>query len=328
MPRSGPEAATAPVRRLVCVCPNPSVDKTGSVDSLWPGEIHRPAMLSVVAGGKALNAGRAAATLRLPVVAVPVLAGHAGRWIADALAADGIETRPVWISGETRACLSVLDRATGRLTEFYEAGPAMDEEAWSGLEAIVGQAVAEDPPGTIVLISGSLPGGAPVDGHARAARIVRDAGGRAAVDVGGEALARAVEQRPWLAKVNALEASQATGLPLGGEDDAIAAARALRESGASMALVTRGVDGAVLVDEAGAVWRLGPPPELGPFSVGSGDSLLGGLAAGLAEGLSSAQAARLGAAVAAANALRAGQGRIERPDVDRLLPGISLQQLG
>jgi len=316
--------ATSPVRRLVCVAPNASVDKITAVDALRPGEIHRPEVLSVVAGGKALNAARAAATLGLAVVAVPVLAGHAGAWIADALAADGIEARPVWVEGETRECLSVLDRATGRLTEFYEAGPPMGATAWAHVEAIIAAAVAEDPEGTIVLVSGSLPAGAPPDAHARAVRVVREAGGRAVIDVGGPALAGAVAEGPWLAKVNALEASEATHLPLGGEAEALAAARALRDAGASMAFVSRGVDGAVLVDATGSAWRIGPPSEFGAFPVGSGDSLMGGFAAALAEGRPIPEAARRGAAVAAANALHPGQGRVDRADVERLVPGIAL----
>ncbi len=317
-------AAGRPVRRLVCVCPNASVDKIAAVDALRPGEIHRPQVLSVVAGGKALNAGRAAAALGLPVVVVPVLAGHAGAWIAEALAADGIAARPVWIPGETRECLSLLDGETGLLTELYEAGPAMDAGAWTGLEDVVAAVVAEDPGGTVALVSGSLPGGAPGDGHARLARLVRGAGGRVAIDVGGPALLGAVAERPWLAKVNALEAAQATGLPLGGEAGAVASARALREAGAAMALVSRGAAGAVLVDEVGAAWRVGPPPELGSFPVGSGDSLMGGLAAALAQGHPAPEAARRGVAAAAANALHPGQGRLDPRDVARLLPGVAL----
>lgn len=325
MPGDAPQAVAPPVRRLVCVAPNASIDKIAAVEVLRPGEIHRPEVLSVVAGGKALNAGRAAATLGLPVIAVPVLAGHAGAWVADGLAADGIEARPVWIAGETRECLSVLDRSTGRLTEFYEAGPVMDTAAWERVEATIGDAVAEDPDGTVVLISGSLPVGAPLDAHARAARVVRISGGRAVIDVGGAALAGAMAERPWLAKVNALEASQATGLPLGGEPDALAAARALRDAGAAMALVSRGTAGAVLVDAGGDAWRIGPPPELGAFPVGSGDSLTGGFAAALGQGLAVREAARMGAAAAAANALHPGQGRIDPADIARLLPGIAAE---
>ncbi len=312
---------------MVCVCPNASVDKIAAVEVLHPGEIHRPQILSVVAGGKALNAGRAAAALGLRVVAVPVLAGHAGRWLESALAADGIDARPVWVQGETRECLSVLDRTAGRLTEFYEPGPAMTAADWDEVEGVIAEAVDEDPAGTLVLVSGSLPAGAPARAHARAARVAREHGGRAVVDVGGPALLDALAEEPWMVKVNALEASQATGLPLGGEEQALIAARALRSAGAAMALVSRGVDGAVLVGLAGESWRIGPPPELGAFAVGSGDSLIGGFAAALAAGHALPEAARHGAAAAAANALRPGQGRFDRDDVARLLPGTTLEAL-
>lgn len=320
-------ANTALARRLVCVAPNAAVDKIAAVDALTPGEIHRPQILSVVAGGKALNVGRAAAALGMRVLAVPVLAGHAGAWMADHLADDGMESRPVWVAGETRECLSVLDRSTGRLTEFYEAGPSITEQDWAAVEAAIAVAVAEDPAGTLVVVSGSLPVGAPADAHARAMRVAREGGARAVVDVGGAALAGALTERPWLAKVNALEASQATGLPVGGLPEACAMARALREAGAAMALVSLGVDGAVLVDAVGRGWRIGPPPEVGAFPVGSGDSLMGGFAAALADGHPVPEAARRGAAAAAANALHPGQGCLDPHDVARLLSGIALEAL-
>lgn len=320
-------ANTALARRLVCVAPNAAVDKIAAVDALAPGEIHRPQILSVVAGGKALNVGRAAATLGMRVLAVPVLAGHAGAWMAERLAADGMESRPVWVAGETRECLSVLDRSTGRLTEFYEAGPAITELDWAAVEAAIAAAVAEDPAGTLVVVSGSLPVGAPADAHARAMRVAREGGARAVVDVGGAALAGALTERPWLAKVNALEASQATGLPVGGVPEACAMARALREAGAAMAMVSVGIDGVVLVDAVGRGWRIGPPPEVGAFPVGSGDSLMGGFAAALADGHPVPEAARRGAAAAAANALHPGQGCLDPHDVARLLPGIALEAL-
>ena len=322
-----PDAAAVPLRRLVGVALNASVDKTAAVDHLVPGEIHRPQILSVVPGGKALNVARAAANLGLPASVIPVLAGHAGAWIEDALAACGVDARPVRMAGETRECLSILDRSTGRLTELYEAGPALDDAGWAAVEAAVAAELAVDPGAALVVVSGSLPAGAPADAHARIVVLARAAGARCAVDVGGPELVLAVAARPWLAKVNAREAADATGLPLGGEAAALAAARALRAAGAHIALVSRGVDGALIVDEAGTAWRVGPPPERGLFSVGSGDSLLAGFAAAISEGCPTAEAARRGSAAGAANALHPGQGVIDRADVDRLLPLITLDRL-
>jgi 1-phosphofructokinase family hexose kinase len=317
-------AVDRPLRRAVCVTVNASVDKVAAVDRLVPGEIHRPQMLSVVAGGKTINVARAATRLGLGAVVVPIVAGHAGSWLVEALATEGIPARPVSISGETRTCLSILDRATGRLTEIYEPGPPLDATSWAELEAAIGAELAADGQDAVVVMSGSLLPGAPRDAYARIVALARRAEARSVVDADGVVLAEALAARPWLVRVNAAEAARATGLEPGGETETLAAARALRDGGAAMAIVTRGVDGAVLVDEGGDAWRLGPPPEHGPYPVGSGDAFLAGFLAGIASGASAAEAARWAVAAGAANALRPGQGAVDRADVERMRPQVAL----
>ena len=84
--------------RLLCIAPNPSIDRLVEVDRLVPGTIHRPTLVRAVAGGKGLNVARAAASLGATVTAVGILAGHGGRWLAEALDADGVD-RPVRLDG-------------------------------------------------------------------------------------------------------------------------------------------------------------------------------------------------------------------------------------
>ena len=316
------------VRRLVCVSANPAIDKTVAVDVLRSGEIHRPVILAMLPGGKALNVARAASRLGLDVCAVAITAGHAGRWFEDALTMRSIRGRFVRINGETRTCTSILDRSTGRLTELYEAGPPLPPDTWRELEAVLAEELTAgaDPERTLVVASGSLPPGAPEDGFGRLAAVGAAHDARIAVDTGQLGLARALPARPWLVKVNAAEAGAATGVPTSDEGGAVAAARALRVAGATIALVTRGTAGAVLVTDEGA-WRIGPPPERGPYTVGSGDALVAGFARALADGHPLPEAARRGAATAAANALGPGQGELDPADAARLLPGITLERL-
>jgi 1-phosphofructokinase family hexose kinase len=314
--------------RLVCVSVNTSIDKIAAVDRLRPGEIHRPEILSMVPGGKALNVARPAASLGMPVRAVAVLGGHAGDWVDAALRGQAIGIRAVRIAGETRTCLSVLDRETGTLTEFYEPGLTLDARGWAAVESALAAELADDPAGSLVILSGSLPPGAPVDGYARLTTLAKRAGARAVVDADRDVLDEALAARPWLVKVNAREAAVATGLAGTDETVAVSAARALRTRTSGAVLVTRGLDGAVVVDDTGVAWRVGAPPAQGRYPVGSGDSLLAGLVVALASGHALPEAARRGGAVGAANALVPGQGELDLADADRMLSAISVERLG
>ena len=307
-----------PVRRVVGVALNAAVDKTASVPRLVPGEIHRPQVLSVVPGGKAANVVRAAGHLGLPGAVVAVVGGYAGDWYRSALEDRAIVLHPVKVEGETRTCLSVLDESTGTLTEFYEPGVTLLADDWPRVVSALREALAVDPEGTVVVLAGSLPPGAPADAYARLVVVASQAGARAVVDIDGDALRAALDARPWLVKVNAAEAESITGTSARTRPRAIAAAAELRQRGASMGIVTRGVHGAALSTDEGA-WALGNLPARfrGRFSVGSGDAFLAGFLAGIARGGSPDSALGLAGAAGAANAHDPGQGEIDPDDVAR-----------
>ena len=313
-------AGAPPVRRVIGVALNAAVDKTVSVERLEPGAIHRPVVRSVVAGGKAANVVRAARHLGLDGALVAVLGGHAGAWYRAQLDQRSIGLHAVEVDGETRTCLSVLDEASGALTEFYEAGLQLDDGAWGRVEEALRSAIGGEGAGVVVVLAGSLPPGTPIGGYARLARIAADAGALAVVDSDGASLAEALAAGPWLVKVNAAEAASVTGASARTGPRAAAAAAELRDRGASMAIVTRGVHGAVLATADGA-WELGnlPAAHRGPWSVGSGDAFLAGFLAGLARRLPLPEALRLAGAAGAANARIAGQGELDPADLERTL---------
>src|SRR5437867_3316375 len=77
-------------RVIVCVASSPSVDKLFEVERVEVGAIHRPLAFTQVPGGKGLNVARAAHSLGAEVRATGILAGHTGRWLDEALAAEGV----------------------------------------------------------------------------------------------------------------------------------------------------------------------------------------------------------------------------------------------
>ncbi len=301
---------------IVCIAGNPSIDKLFEVERLVPGEIHRPSAFVQVPGGKGLNAARAAAALGAEVVATGILGGHAGRWIADALQAEGIPARFAWASGETRSSLSVADHETGRLTEFYEAGARVAIEEWESLEEIVRDLLDG---ARWLMMSGSVPPGAPVDGYANFIAAAAQAGVRTGLDTGGQALAHGIQAGPDLVKVNRDEASDLLGSSIGSVAEAAAAALELRRrSGGDghAGVITLGDAGAVMAAPDGTVWA-GRVDAWGPYPVGSGDALLGGLAAVLDRPGAAwpvEQALRMALGAAGASAEIPGAGRL---DADR-----------
>ena len=306
-------------RRLLFVAANPSVDRLYQVDRLTAGEIHRPSMHVAVPGGKGLNAARAAATLGGSVTAVGIVAGRTGDWIAERLADLGLDTRLTPSRGETRTCISILDRSSGALTELYERGDEIELTAWDALEAaIVGEMERGDV--AAVALSGSLPAGAPTDGFARIARLAGSMPRPIAVlvDTYGPALRSVLAERPTLVKVNATEAGEAGAIAVTDVASAVRAGDSLIAAGAGSLVVTLGADGAVVGD--GAQWtRLALPDLRGPFPVGSGDAFLAGLTVAYARGEPLVDAARLGMAAAIANAQSPGAGVLDPGSIDGIL---------
>ncbi|HXF56363.1 MAG TPA: hexose kinase [Actinomycetota bacterium] len=301
---------------IVCVAGNPSIDKLFTVERLEFGAIHRPVAFLQVPGGKGLNVARAAHALGAEVVPACILGGHTGRWVEEALEAEGLRGRFVRARGETRSSVSVADRETWSLTEFYEDGTPLEPGDWEALEACVVELL---PGARWVTLSGSLPPGAPVDGYARLVLAAPAAGVACALDARGPALAEGLRAGPDLVKVNAAEAGEVLGTTVATEADALAAARELRAlaGGRGAAVVTRGEEGAVLVAPDGSAWR-GRLYVRGPYPVGSGDAFLAGMVAALERGEDWPAALRLGLGAAAANAEVPGAGRLERARAEEL----------
>lgn len=295
---------------IVCVSGNPSVDKLFEVEDLVPGEIHRPRFFMALPGGKGVHVAQVTTALGGEAVLAGILAGHTGRWVAETLAAEGVRGEFAWGVGETRSSLSVADRATGRLTEFYEDGVPATAEDWSALVGIVDRLVDR---ATWLALAGSLPADADMEGYPRLLAAARRAGVPVAVDSRGPALARTVAEGPELVKINVHEATELLGRPIDTIAQAREAAAEIRSRAGGdghAAVITLGEQGMVLVDPAGNAWH-GAVEARGNYPVGSGDALLAGMLTALTAGDPWPRAAAVGLGAAAANAEVPGAARLD-----------------
>lgn len=301
---------------ILAFIPNPSLDKTVVVPGFVPGRVFRIPDVLRLAGGKGFNFARALKTMGGDSLVVGPLAGHNGRALLDLARAEGFRCDVCWIEGETRECLTVVDPQAGRVTNLYETGPELGPQGWASVEALVSRHL---PDASWLAVCGSFPPGTPEGWLRTLAETAAASGVPALLDTHGAQLARAIDARPALVKINHHEASELLGHPVEGVAGAQAAAAEVQRRGARAAVITLGSLGAVGIDREGRTfgWAAPDVPSLSP--VGSGDSLFAGLALGLSRGQSLKDALRLGIAAGAANTLRIGAAVFERERVEELL---------
>ncbi len=277
---------------IVTLTPNPSLDRTAPVEGrVTRGGVHRLGVITAEPGGKGVNVARAIHQAGVDVVAVvpadptdPLVAG---------LERLGVPHVTVPIGAPVRANLT-LTEPDGTTSKFNELGAELTPGV---VERVAETLVATSRGASWVVLSGSLPPGAPVDWYPRLVGALRPLGVRVAVDTSDaplQALAAALPQAaPDLIKPNSEELGQLIGRDgLALEDAAdrgdwapvLAAARELTGRGVAAVLVTLGGAGALLVTGAGA-WLATPPPVTLASTVGAGDSALAGYLLAEVEGL-------------------------------------------
>jgi fructose-1-phosphate kinase PfkB-like protein len=318
------------------VGPNLSLDQTVAVPRLRVGTIHRVPEVLRLAGGKGGNVARALAILGGEPLLCGFAGGPVGRLVEANLVRDGVPHRLVATAGETRICFSVADDASGEQTEFYEAGSAVTVNEVAALLAAVEACLADQ---RWVVITGSLPPGAPDDLYATLIERAHRAGARTLLDAKGRALAAGLEAGPDVLKINraeladhvgrelatpvmvAMAAAEVVGLPSDPPPVAGfqgASPRDGRPARAPGAVITLGAAGAVVAGVDGW-WRVMAPPGAARSPVGSGDSAAAGVVLGLERGLGLREAARLGVAAGTANARHLGGARFTRGEAEAIL---------
>lgn len=300
---------------MIIAGPSPTLDRTISVASLDPGTIQRGEEVGVRVGGGGANAARVARRLGADAHLVTVIPEADGVRVVSELRREGIELEWVGCRGRVRVATIVRERA-GRVTVLHEPGARVGVREWEEFAHLV---AARLPRERVLLCSGSLPAGAPLDGYARFSREARHAGARCVVDAAGRALEAAIESREGIIVPNLAEAES---LLLGVRPEAVepedaperarAAAEDLLRQGAAVAIVTAGSTGTAFA-EPGPRGRRGwvPAPRVpARYPVGAGDAFAAGLAARLEVGAPLDSAVAFAVAVAA-EYVESGHGPID-----------------
>lgn len=276
---------------IVAVTPNPALDMTWRVPRIVPGGTHRADAGRVRAGGKGVNVARVAHAQGAAALALTTVGGATGEEFAAELAASGVRHGLVPVAAATRRSVALVDEELGDTTIVNERGENPSPAEWDALRAAVASALSSSAgavSGTggapVLVVSGSLPPGAPADLLPGLIRIGRDAGAVVIADTSGPALLAAAGAGAAVLKPNAAELADATGIA-----DPVAGARELLRRGAGLILLSRGADG-MLAITADDVWRARLATPLSGNPTGAGDAGVAAAAVLLAQGVTDPEA--------------------------------------
>lgn len=282
---------------------NPAIDYVMRLDSLIEGVTNRSVGEILCFGGKGINVSAVLAELGTESTALGFVAGFTGEALEQAVRENGGKTDFVRLeSGCTRINVKLKGQQE---TEINAQGPAIPPEKLEELYRKLDRLTEGD---TLVL-AGSVPGSLPQDVYERILARLQGRGVRFVVDAAKELLLNALKYKPFLIKPNRQELEELLHRTLPTDEAVADAARALKEQGAVNVLVSLGKEGALLVDEFGALHR---QPALGgkPVNtVGAGDSMVAGFIAGAERGYS--YALLLGSAAGGATACSEGLAKKE-----------------
>jgi 1-phosphofructokinase len=283
------------VHVISTLTPNPSLDLTYELPGkLLRAVVQRAASVSVEAGGKGINVSRNLVANGAPSRAVAPIGGPSGEQFLSLLEGMEVELVRVPVAGPVRINTALAERS-GALTKINAGGPTLSEEE---IERLLAETAAAARGAIWLAACGSLPPGAPDDLLARVVVAAHEAGCMAAADSSGAPLAATLKAGPDLIKPNAEELAELVGKPLATFGDVLAAAKEACARGAKSVLVSLGADGAILLNEDGAL-HAQTPPFVPRSTVGAGDALLAGFLAAGGEGESALiEAVAWGAAAA------------------------------
>ena len=285
---------------LTVLALNPSIDVEWRVDRVQWEEKNLIHSERRWAGGKGVNVARWLRHLgENPRLLLP-LGGPTGRESEEDLRAEKLSAVVIPLREPTRANVIVSPDA-GRQLRFNPLGPKLSRNEWNevlkNVERILKQMCAEQGtarhsvraaaslsddsahgvtrPASLLILSGSLPRGLPVTAYALLIRLARRLGVPTLLDCDGPPFSAAVGARPFLVKPNEHELAQWWGGKLPSKADLLQAAIQLSSRTGGWVMVSRGGQGALLVNRFASRAYAAKAPSLQPVNtVGAGDAML------------------------------------------------------
>lgn len=313
---------------ILSVSPNPALDRVHITQGFRPGEQSRALLAFLQPGGSGVHASHIVQTLGGQAFSLGLLGGNTGELWRREAERHGLYYEMVPIEGETRESFCLVDLDAGSQVEAVESGPQVEV---GSLDPLLSRLEKQLLQAEMLVLSGSLPPGLPLDSYARMTHLARQAGVRVLLDAHSDPLLQALPSRPWMIKPNLGEFHRLIGHETAHMAERAAASRELaRREGLVVALSMAGEG--LLLTTPQEQWLLLVPEERmhlpggsGQNVIGCGDALVGAFAFEFCRGGDLLAAARWGVAAAHQNLGTLGVPEVDPAQVRRLAAAVQVK---
>lgn len=290
---------------ILTVTLNPAVDKTCNINELLLGQVNRMRSVMSIAGGKGINVTKVLRQFEYPVTAMGFIGGYTGQLIQERITEIGAECHFTHIEQPTRVSTNIL-ADNGYVTEILEPGPVISEEE---MKRFLSEYKRQVQRASIVVLSGSIPGGVPENIYETLTGLAKSAGCKVFLDTSGEALKRGVKAAPYFLKPNKKELEYLVGRKLTGTEEIKKQIQNLLDSGVEKIVVSLGAKGFLYGDKEGIIEQK-PVKVKAVNTVACGDCLVSSFCMSEIEEVERLQSVYRAVALASANAATAMSAQI------------------
>ncbi|MFD2101503.1 1-phosphofructokinase family hexose kinase [Flagellimonas iocasae] len=293
---------------ILCVCPNPSIDKLVFIRTFKRGATNRVFEEKSYPGGKGVHVAMGIKEMGEEVALLAFWGGASGKWIKEQCEEKGIACYGPTLDEWTRTCLTIKTYDEFDETEILGAGPKIDSTSYKTFVDDYKKLLKS---ASLVSMSGSWPMNDENYNFSNLISIAEEHEKKSIIDCSGASLTNALVKNPFGIHINHNE-----GYEIYNTHDPFALFSKLGEHSKLIA-VTLGAKGLYLSDGEKIVHALSKVDTV-ISTVGCGDSLMAGLAVAHVKGHNLEDTAKLAASCGAANCVREDLGMFYKKDVELL----------
>lgn len=310
---------------ILTVTLNASVDITYLLDKFQLGKTNRALNITKTAGGKGLNVTRVLNQVGNKAVATGIIGGTTGSFIKSRLNEQEIKHHFFEIDQESRNNISII---TGKLqTEILEAGPKLSSETCTNFLNFYHEIIKDF---DTIVVSGSLSQGLNHDYYSKLTEVAVNEGKKLLLDTSGSALKASISSsiKPMLIKPNEHELESLINRKVEVKDMGVLKKYLSMPlfNGIEWIVLTLGSEGA-LVKHRECFYEVKVPKINAINAIGSGDSVVAGLALGIDQNESTEKILLRSMAYGVLNALDEHSGHLKLDELDAIKNNIIINRV-